>query len=138
MKLLLKRHEPGITCTIGKLWVDGEPFCDTLEDLPHETKIAGDTRIPAGIYEVTLSESAAVKAGKLWSPCNGLLPLLHDVPDFDGVRIHAGNTDRDTRGCVLVGHWVGGEYVSGSRPVLTALMEKLIDAESIELEITDT
>lgn len=137
MNLLLKRHEPGITCTIGKLWVDGEPFCETLEDLPHATKIEGETRIPAGIYKVALTESPSAKAGKLWSPYSGNLPLIENVPGFEGVRIHAGNTDRDTRGCILVGHWVGGEYLSGSRPVLTALMEKMLDADKIELEITE-
>lgn len=117
--------------------MDGEPFCDSLEDLPHATKIAGDTRIPAGTYRVTLEDSPAAMVGKLWSPRHWALPLLHNVPGFEGVRIHAGNTDRDTRGCILVGHWIGGEFISGSRPVLTALMEKLIDAKSIELEITE-
>ena len=139
MKLTVDRHEPGFTCTIGDLLIDGVQFCNTLEDLPHATKIDGETRIPAGIYSVGLTTSPSVQSGRLWSPSpSGLLPLLAGVPGFDGVRIHAGNTDRDTRGCILVGFWGGGEYLSSARQALTLLMDKMKEADGpFTIEVCD-
>lgn len=126
MELRLERHLPGLTCTIGDLTIDGEPFTHTLEDLPRTAKIPGETCIPAGIYRVELTESPAVRRGALWSPNEkGLLPLLVGVPGFEGVRIHAGNSDKDTRGCILVGSWRGGEFLYNSRDALASLMDML-------------
>ena len=95
MKLLLKRIALKRTYTIGRLYIDGKYFCDTLEpqvrDLNHngffdngEKKVAGKTAIPYGTYKVTLTLSP--RFGRI-------LPLLHDVKEFVGVRIHSGNTD---------------------------------------------
>src|SRR5665213_2087036 len=95
MKLTLNRNPPGLTCMIGDLLVDGEVQCNTLEDIPRETKVPRETAIPSGTYKVVLTESEAVNEGRLWSP-SGKLPLLLDVPGFSGIRIHAGNTDKDT------------------------------------------
>jgi len=92
--------------TIGELLVNGKKFCDTLEDrerlvwslLPFKqllgTKIFGTTAIPAGRYEVVVTYSDRFKRR---------LPLLLNVPQFDSVRIHGGNTEADTEGCVLIG-----------------------------------
>lgn len=129
-------------CTIGELFVDDVPFTFTLEDLPQPKKKAGETRIPAGLYRVVLSESPAAKAGKLWSPHEkGLLPLLVDVPGFSGIRIHAGNTEQDTRGCILVGSWRGGEFLHNSRDALASLMDMLeiaqISGRQITIEVKD-
>lgn len=142
MRLSLNRHPPGVTCMIGELLVDGESLTNTLEDLPHETKIDGDTCIPAGTYQIVLTESPAVKEGRLWSPHpEGLLPLLLNVPDFEGVRIHAGNDARDTRGCILVGQWTGGEIIHNARIALQAVMDMLeiatIGRQPIEIEVND-
>lgn len=141
-RLLLERHEPGVTCTIGELTVDGVPFAFTLEDLPQKKKIDGETRIPAGTYRVILCESPAVRSGRLWSPHeDGLLPLLLDVPGFAGIRIHAGNTDKNTRGCILVGSWRGGEFLYNSRDALSSLMDLLeiakIAGRQISMEVRD-
>lgn len=142
MTLELSRHPAGLTCVIGDLTIDGEPFTHTLEDLPRKTKVAGETCIPAGTYRVVLTESEAVKQGRLWSPNEkGLLPLLLSVPGFEGIRIHAGNTDKNTRGCILVGSWRGGEFLNNSRDALSSLMDMLeiatIARRPIHIQITD-
>lgn len=96
MKLTLKRNFRGPDYTIGKLYIDGHYFCDTLEDTvrPNGKKIAGKTAIPAGDYKVIKSYSPRFKK---------ILPEILDVPGFTGVRIHAGNTAKDTDGCLLLG-----------------------------------
>lgn len=96
MKLTLKRNFKGPDYTIGKLYIDGHYFCDTLEDTvrPNGKKIAGKTAIPAGDYKVIKSYSPRFKK---------ILPEILDVPGFTGVRIHAGNTAKDTDGCLLLG-----------------------------------
>lgn len=96
MKLTLKRNFKGPDYTIGKLYIDGHYFCDTLEDTvrPAGQKIAGRTAIPAGDYKVIKSYSPRFKK---------ILPEILDVPGFSGVRIHAGNTAKDTDGCLLLG-----------------------------------
>ena len=96
MKLTLKRNFKGADYTIGKLYIDGHYFCDTLEDTirPANKKIAGKTAIPAGNYKVVKSYSPRFKK---------ILPEILNVPNFTGVRIHAGNTAKDTDGCVLLG-----------------------------------
>lgn len=96
MKLTLKRNFKGADYTIGKLYIDGHYFCDTLEDTvrPVGKKIAGKTAIPAGDYKVVKSYSPRFKK---------ILPEILDVPGFAGVRIHAGNTAKDTDGCLLLG-----------------------------------
>ena len=98
MKLELTRIFKGRKYTIGKLFVDGRYFCDTLEDrvrnLPVEKKVMHETAIPAGTYDVRVT----------WSPrFRRNLPLLLGVPYFSGIRIHRGNNAGDTSGCILVG-----------------------------------
>ena len=98
MKLELNRIAKKSLYTIGRLFVDGRYFCDTLEDrcrdLDREEKVMHETAIPAGTYEVIVNVSAKFKRK---------LPLLLNVPHFSGIRIHRGNTDEDTSGCILVG-----------------------------------
>ena len=97
MKLLLSRLYKKNTYTIGRLFVNGKYFCDTLEDrfrdLTREKKIPGETAIPAGTYEVTVNMSP--KFGRE-------LPRLLNVPFFDGILIHRGSNDKHTSGCILV------------------------------------
>jgi len=96
MKITIKRTFKGSDYTIGKMYLDGHYLCDTLEDTvrPEGTKIAGQTAIPAGTY----------KCKKTWSPrFKKVLPEILNVPNFSGVRIHTGNTAKDTEGCILVG-----------------------------------
>lgn len=104
--LRLERRYKKADYTIGKLFVDGSYFCDTCEDTDRgiyqgmtvaevkAIKIAGKTAIPCGTYEITMTPSP--KFGKV-------LPLLNDVTGYSGVRIHSGNTAKDTEGCILPG-----------------------------------
>lgn len=108
MKLLLKRIALRETYTIGKLYVDNHLFCDTCEDrvrdIEREGKVYGKTAIPYGTYKVTLkvqSPKYSQRASYDW--CKGYLPRLLNVPHFDGILIHAGNTAEDSAGCILVG-----------------------------------
>ena len=116
MELLLKRIARRDSYTIGKLYVDGSYFCDTIEDkdrglqqqLPLSVNLAkkkkGVTAIPVGRYRVTLAvKSQRFGQKKQYAACNGYLPRLINVPAFDGVLIHIGNTASDTEGCILVG-----------------------------------
>ena len=98
MNIELNRITRKLSYTIGRLFVDGKYFCDTLEDrcrdLDKEKKVMNETAIPEGTYEVIVNVSARFKRK---------LPLLLDVPHISGIRIHRGNTDKDTSGCILVG-----------------------------------
>ena len=96
MQITVKRTFKGAEYTIGHLYIDGAYFCDTLEDTvrPAGQKIAGKTAIPAGTYKVKKTYSPRFKT---------TLPEILNVPNFTGVRIHSGNTAKDTDGCLLLG-----------------------------------
>ena len=115
MELQVKRTDLTDESTIGELSVNGEFECYTLEDKVRPVKIAGKTAIPAGRYEVIINFSQ-----RFGRP----LPLLLNVPDFEGVRIHPGNTDADTEGCILVGDTKKPNFVGDSRAGLRAVIRK--------------
>ncbi len=116
MIIRVKRIAKRSSYTIGNLYIDGIKFCDTLEDAVRVQKIAGMTAIPAGIYEVIVTMSKRFKKR---------LPELLNVPNFSGVRIHTGNTDKDTEGCILVGTNNAVGRVNNSREAFGPLMEKI-------------
>ena len=137
MKLTLKRIALRPTYTIGRLYIDGEYFCDTCEDKVRDTnkngvfdeekKVYGETAIPYGNYTIILSMSNRFKR---------VLPLLLDVPDFKCVRIHSGNTSKDSLGCILVGENKQVGKVLNSRKTENRLMQILnATNEDIEIEI---
>lgn len=106
MELLIKRIAFKELYTIGKLYIDGVYFCDTLEDKnrdnnhdgdlndPGESKVINETCIPFGTYKVVINMSNRFKR---------LMPLIMNVPGFDGIRIHNGVNQNNTSGCILVG-----------------------------------
>jgi len=132
MKLTLKRDTFTATTTIGRLYVDGKFECYTLEDVvrPNGVKVYGETAIPEGTYEVIITLSQ--RFGKL-------MPLLKDVPMFEGIRIHPGNTNKDTHGCILVGLVKAHEKILSSRSAYDALFQKLAAAlgkgEPVTIEV---
>lgn len=114
MNLFLQRIAETPEYTIGRLYIDGKVFCNTLEDPVREEKIADKTAIPAGVYEVVVNHSPKFKRD---------LPLLLDVPNFTGIRIHRGNTAKDTSGCILVG--------------INRKKGKVLDSTKYEIELTN-
>lgn len=116
MELLLQRIARRDTYTIGRLYIDGQYFCDTCEDtdrglrqdLPlsvnQAKKRRGVTAIPVGRYRVTLGVlSQRFSKKKQYDFTRGYMPRLVNVPAFDGILIHIGNTAADSEGCILVG-----------------------------------
>ena len=116
MELKLKRIARKASYTIGRLYVDGQRFCDTIEDCDRSLrqdmaraaikriKVPGETAIPTGRYRVTLGvRSPRMSQKKAYEFCDGYVPRLINVPGFDGILIHIGNTARDSEGCILVG-----------------------------------
>lgn len=143
MILKLKRIFKGETYTIGRLYLDGEYFCDTLEDkvrdLPAKCpntpkginckcpeKTYGRTAIPEGEYKVTMEHSPRFKR---------VLPRLHDVPHFIGILIHSGNDESNTEGCILVGKNKVKGKVLESRITSDALNEILNKEKDITIQI---
>jgi hypothetical protein len=118
MKLTLHRIAFKETYTIGNLYINDVYECDTLEDkyrTPNEPKVDGATAIPFGRYQVILNYSPKFKR---------VMPLLLDVPGFSGIRIHSGNTDKDTSGCILVGkNKIKGKLIQ-SAPVYELIFRK--------------
>ena len=128
--LTLKRTYPLDNYTIGELYIEGEYYCDTLEDTVREEKIAGKTAIPYGKYEVIVNRSPRFKRD---------LPLLLDVPYFEGIRIHRGNTAQDSSGCILVGeNKVKGKVINSTKyeVELTNILKKAQqNGDTITIEI---
>ena len=110
--------------TVGELSIDGIYMCDTIEDRyrkiqKKEDKIYGVTAIPCGRYPVVLDYSP--KYSKL-------MPHILDVPYFEGIRIHSGNSDEDSLGCIIVGEYcpgVAGGFVKNSRIAYEKLFAKM-------------
>lgn len=116
MEILVRRIAKRPTYTIGRMYIDGKYVCDTLEDtdrglkqsMPLEEikkkKIYGKTAIPTGTYKVTMNVVSPKFKNKTWAkPYGGKIPRLLDVPEYEGVLIHPGNSDSETYGCILPG-----------------------------------
>lgn len=128
LELRLDRHLSNDVCTIGNLFADDDWQCFTLEDVVRpdgSAKVFGRTAIPPGRYRVVVSYSPHFAR---------YLPELLNVPNFGGIRIHAGNTDADTEGCILVGNKVGigSKSILNSRAAFTPLFERITDAITLE------
>lgn len=128
MEILVKRIAKLPTYTIGKMYIDGNYVCDTLEDTDRgltqhmplneiqAKKVYGKTAIPAGTYQISLDAVSAKFKDRVWAkPYNGKLPRLLDVPGYEGVLIHVGNKAEDTLGCILVGeNKVKGQVINST------------------------
>lgn len=138
MKLLVQRTYRGPIYTIGKLYIDGQYFCDTIErrdlGLRQEMtlqeilriKVPGQTAIPYGTYRVLLSFSEKFERS---------LPFLQDVPGFAGIMIHTGNTEKDSRGCIIVGENKAKGMVLNSKKTMEKLLARLRGQTNIEITI---
>lgn len=142
MKILIRRIAKRNTYTIGKLYINNEYFCDTLEDKDRgltesmskeeiqKIKIKGETCIPLGTYSISITYSNRFQKK---------MPLINNVKGFDGIRIHSGNTDKDTEGCILVGeNKVVGKVINSKvtyNKLYTILNKALSKKELITLTI---
>ena len=153
MKLEIERRWKKETYTIGRLYVDGVFFCNTLEDRdrglkqtdPIATikarKVYGETAIPSGTYGVAMNVTSPKYAAVswYWQLCRGKMPRLLAVPGFDGILIHPGTDALSTRGCILVGRNTKVGKLTESRACfqeLYKLMKSAADrGETITVEI---
>lgn len=128
MLIEVKRFEFKDTYTVGKMYIDNIYECYTLEDVVRTgAKVNGQTAIPTGTYNLIINHS---------NRFNRDLPLLENVPNFTGVRIHAGNTSAHTEGCILVGTtWSGKDFIGNSRVAFNKLFEKLKTAKKVTIKI---
>ncbi len=117
MELLLRRLKNTEERVQGELFLGERFFCYTVEDTVRTgPKVKGATAIPPGRYQILLTFSNRFKK---------VLPLLLKVPQFEGVRMHSGNTEKDTEGCILVGKHLTPFGVRDSRITMNLLMEEL-------------
>jgi|SRR5688572_16260844 len=129
MELKLIRETFTQDSTIGKLYINGVFHCYTLEDRVRDKKIKHITAIPTGRYEIVLTYSNRFKQ---------LMPLLLNVLNYLGVRIHWGNYSKDTDGCILVGSTKGVNMIGnsvGQYKKLMSILLKAIKTEKIYIEI---
>jgi len=148
MKLTLQRFSSGKESTLGLLFIDGkfQSFC--IEDEFRAVKVKGETRIPSGTYKIILrKEGGKHESYKLKFPLlhKGML-WLQNIPNFQYVLIHIGNTDIDSEGCILIGDSVsqniterGAIAQSGNAyariyPVVANALEK---GEVVTIEVMD-
>ena len=126
IELLLVREIFASQYTHGRLFVDNVFECYTLEDTDRylederNKKVYGQTAIPIGDYKVIINKS--VRFGKM-------MPLLLNVPQFTGIRIHSGNTAENTEGCILVGQTRGNSTILSSRNAFSRLFTKMVEAQ---------
>ena len=139
MRIELVRIAFKDTYTIGKLYVDGKYECDVLEDVDRgldssmseseilKKKVKGQTAIPTGHYVINITYSPKYKR---------MMPLLLDVKGFSGIRIHSGNTSKDTEGCLIVGKNKKVGMVLESRDTYKRLFKMMQDQKEITIDIT--
>lgn len=152
MKLLVERKWKKSTYTIGRLYVDGKLFANTLEDKDRglkqtdalgkilSKKVYAKTAIPTGTYGVTLNVTSPkyAKVKWFWDLCQGKMPRLLNVKGYDGILIHTGSTEEDSAGCLIVGKNTKVGRLTSSRDTFKALYKKMKAAADKGEEITIT
>lgn len=152
MLITLKRiaMKPGKQYQIGHLYVDGIPYCDTIEDVDRgltqdmplaeimKRKIKSKTAIPRGKYRVLMNRISPKFSAKpyYWKFCKGKVPYLAGVPGFSGILVHRGVNENSSAGCIIVGlNKVVGK-VTDSQECFEKLYKKLLTAkDDIWIEI---
>ena len=148
MEILVKRIAKKSKYTIGKVYIDGQYICDTLEDADrglnqnmslkeiNSKKVYGETAIPTGTYKVDMNTVSPKFKNRSWAkPYGGKLPRLVLVPGYDGVLIHPGNKAEDTLGCILVGENKAVGQVLNSQVTFKKIMSILTKGTNITITI---
>lgn len=145
MKLTVLRLFDDGDSTIGALFIDGVFECFTLEDEYRRVKVKGETRIPAGEYKITLRTEGGFHSryvAKYGSEFHKGMLWVRDVPGFEYILIHTGNTDEHTAGCLLVGNTAekrgftgdsGGAYVK----LYPKVRDELIKGNEVKIHYVD-
>ena len=148
MEILVKRIAKKSKYTIGKMYIDGQYICDTLEDADrglnqnmslkeiNNKKVYGETAVPTGTYKVDMNTVSPKFKSRTWAkPYGGKLPRLVLVPGYDGVLIHPGNKAEDTLGCILVGANKAVGQVLNSSLTFKKIMSILTKGTNITITI---
>lgn len=151
MELTVERKWNKPTYTIGNLYVNGEKFCNTLEDTNRnlysfmseyqiaQIKVYGKTAIPYGTYEIDLDTISPKYSTKQWyrDNCNGgRMPRITRVRGFSAILIHPGNTADDSLGCLLVGFNTQVGKVTESKATFKRLYDIMLAAHNKGEKIT--
>ena len=149
MKLNLVRISSQADSTNGVLYIDDEFACFTLEDEQREIKVQGETAIPLGIYEIEFRTVGGfhTKYAKRFSDIHEGMLELQDVPNFQYILIHCGNTDEHTAGCILLGDSQEnnvllkdgfiGKSTQAYKRIYPRIAKALKNNEKVEIEIVD-
>lgn len=150
MKLVVDRKYKKDLYTISNLYIDGKWFCNVIEDTDRDLtqktplneikakKVYAKTAIPSGTYKVTLNVISPSFSKKPYyiSTCGGRVPRLLNVPGFEGILIHAGNSEKDSAGCLIVGENKAKGKVLNSKATYERLYKELLkDRNNITIEI---
>lgn len=151
MELLLSRDYKKDKYTIGRLYINGKFFCNTLEDKDRNLnsdmnesqikglKVYGETAIPIGTYTIDMNTISPKFKDRSWAkPYGGKLPRLLNVKGFEGILIHTGNTAKDSLGCIIVGLNTKKGMVTNSTEYFHKLMKILLTAKTKGEEIKIT
>jgi hypothetical protein len=142
MNIRVERIRNNGDTTIGNLFVDDIFQCNTLEDEPRDKKVYGETRIPAGKYKIAFR-----KTGRFHNKYKERFPEFHvgmlhitNIPNFEYVLIHIGNSDEDTAGCLLVGDAEGWKLKNSTvayKKLYKQVAAALLENEKVEIEYVD-
>ena len=152
MKVKVERRWPKATYTIGRLYIDGLYYCNTLEDKDRglkqtdslffikQRKVYGETAIPTGTYTIAMNVTSPKYSASAWywQLCKGKVPRLMNVPGWEGVLIHTGNNALQTYGCILVGKNTKVGQLTESKATFKALYKEMKKAYDEGEEITIT
>lgn len=151
MELLLSRDYKKDKYTIGRLYINGKLFSNTIEDKDRGLtsnmadgqikglKVYGETAIPIGTYTIDMNTVSPKFKDKSWAkPYGGKLPRLLNVKGFEGVLMHVGNTCQDSSGCILMGLNTKKGMITNSTEYFHKLMKELLAAKlrGEEIKIT--
>lgn len=139
MEIKVDRKWKKDTYTIGNLYINGRLFCNTLEDKDRglkqtdslmsiqQRKVYGETAIPTGRYEVTMNIVSPKYSAIKWYKdlCGGKVPRLLNIPGFEGVLMHTGNTALDSYGCILVGKNTAKGMITQSKDYFKKLYKEM-------------
>ena len=150
MKLLVDRKYKKENYTISNLYIDGKYFCNTIEDTDRgltqnmslaeikARKVASKTAIPTGTYKVTLDVVSPKYSNSPYymNFCKAKVPRILNVPGFEGILLHKGNTEKDSSGCLIVGeNKVKGQVINSTATFEKLYKELLKDKNNITITI---